>query len=161
MARPHRRDSYIFLVRYGTNILVVVRGVHQTILSAFHPLFRIVTVGRAPSICQKDPLANCQPTKPARWQNRRTGTAVRRRVVFLMGKFDGRRRGISIVAIKRLNDQLHRWSAQVGSGQAAADKPLLSSFGPSDPQLAKACRKNYALQNPDSCGPPVFAGSDG
>ena len=27
--------------------------------------------------------------------------------------------------------------------------------------LAKACRKSYTLQNPDFCGPPVFAGSDG
>ena len=28
-------------------------------------------------------------------------------------------------------------------------------------KLAKACRKSYTLQNPDFCGPPVFAGSDG
>ena len=27
--------------------------------------------------------------------------------------------------------------------------------------IAKACRKSYTLQNPDFCGPPVFAGSDG
>jgi hypothetical protein len=27
--------------------------------------------------------------------------------------------------------------------------------------LAKACRKNYTLQSPDSCGAPIFAGSEG
>src|SRR6516162_7674609 len=71
--------------------------------------------------------------------------------------------GLPIYALNRCHEldmpgstdkdvQIMQWHLQGNDSQHCATY---------ESRLAKACRKSYTLQNPDFCGPPVFAGSDG